>query len=304
MDKPKTTPRDFFIHLGIIITLYISAISLINLFFNAINAVYPDKLEYYVDPYSGSLRWAIASLIIIFPLFLLLSWLSARDIRRDQTRADIAVRKWLTYLTLFLAGIAIVTDLVVLINTFLGGEITTRFVLKVISILVVTGIIFYYYITDLRKGSAAGSYKKTWGIVGAVIVLASVVAGFAVIGSPATARKMKFDDRRVSDIQNIRSNIFNYWQMKGSLPKSLDELSNLNYYSKAPVDPETNAPYEYQPSGPTLFSLCAVFDRSNKSDPYQGRSYPEFQVHGEGRTCFPYSIDPALYPTKPVPRPV
>ncbi len=312
IEKPKTTPKDFFIHLGIIITLYISAISLLNLLFDTINAAFPDRLDYYVDPYSTTLRWALASLIIIFPLFLVLSLLANRDIRANPAKAEVGVRKWLTYLTLFLGGIAIVTDLVVLINTFLGGEITTRFVLKVLAVLVVTGVIFWYYLYDLKKGGQGGSYKKTGAIAAAVLVLVSIVGGFAVIGSPMTAREKRFDATRASDLYSLQSQVTSYWQQKAALPKTLEDLKAFSYVSSL-NDPETGAPYEYKITGGRSFELCAVFDRDNKAEIAASTARNAYYygertfAHGKGRDCLTWTIDPDIYPparpspAKPVP---
>ena len=41
--KPKTTPRDFFLNLGSMLTLYVVTISLLNLLFSIIEKLLPDK---------------------------------------------------------------------------------------------------------------------------------------------------------------------------------------------------------------------------------------------------------------------
>jgi len=296
LEKTKTSPRDFFLYLGVIVTLYISTISLINLIFDTINAAFPDALNYYVDPYSGSLRLSIASLIIIFPLFLFLSWLSNKDIRLSPEKTELGIRKWLTYLTLFLAGIAIVSDLVTLINTFLNGEITTRFVLKVIALLIIAGFVFWYYFSDLRKGSGVMK-KKPYAVIAVFIVLASIVVGFSIIGSPTATRQRRFDDRRLNDVQNIKQQVITYWQQKASLPKTLADISTSLSYDVVPSDPETNAPYEYIIKAPTSFSICAHFDRSNFKEATQNNlGYNQGLVkHFAGRNCFDTTIDPQVY---------
>src|SRR5438132_4874360 len=43
--------------------------------------------------------------------------------------------KWLIYLTLFVAALIIIGDLVSLIYNFLGGDVTIKFVLKALSVL-------------------------------------------------------------------------------------------------------------------------------------------------------------------------
>ena len=63
------------------------------------------------------------------------------------------IRKWLIYLTLFLSALVLIGDLVVLVNGLLQGELTTAFILKVVSVFVVIGGIFLYYLWDVRRHS-------------------------------------------------------------------------------------------------------------------------------------------------------
>src|SRR3989344_9530772 len=119
--RPRTTPKDFFLQLAALVTLYVSASSVITLLFQIINSAFPDALSYnyYGDPYSTGMRLAIASLIIIFPIHILLMWLIGRDLNASPEKRELSIRKWLTFFTLFVAGLAIMLDLVVLVHTFL-----------------------------------------------------------------------------------------------------------------------------------------------------------------------------------------
>ena len=56
----------------------------------------------------------------------------------------------MTYLTLFIAAAVLVGDVTSLVYSLLGGELTTRFVLKVSTIAVIAGAVFGYYLRDLR----------------------------------------------------------------------------------------------------------------------------------------------------------
>src|SRR3989344_6706920 len=128
MDKPKVTPKDFFLWVSAMVFLYVSAFALINLLFEYINYTYPDVLNAYIDPYSGSMRIEIATLIVLFPVFLLLMHFIRRDISRDTTKRELWIRRWALFLTIFIAGLTVIGDLITLINYFLGGEISMRFI--------------------------------------------------------------------------------------------------------------------------------------------------------------------------------
>ncbi|HEY4498667.1 MAG TPA: DUF5671 domain-containing protein [Candidatus Paceibacterota bacterium] len=308
MEGIKVTPKDFFLHLGSAVGLYVSAISLINLLFSIIAYAFPDNLDYYVDPYSSAVRWGIAILIIFFPIFVWITSIVNKGLSINPAQRGIWIRRWLAYLTLFIAGITVAVDLVVLVNTFLGGEITTRFFLKVLTVLVVAGGVFWYYLSDLRRDSGKQAISgKTFAIGATVLILLSLVAGFLVMGSPATARKMKFDERRVSDLQNVQWQLVNYWQLKQSLPTSLEGLTDPIAGFIAPVDPETGTAYEYSKSGTMSFSLCVTFSLPSSDNgrnayiakpagPY-AESNENWQ-HKEGRQCFERTIDPTLYPPR------
>ncbi len=312
--KVKTSPKDFFLHLGIIVTLYISAISLVNLLFSIIDKKFPDALSnagYYYDAYSGSIRWAVSMLIIMFPLYLFLGWLFNRELKVSPEKKLVGVRKWLVFLTLFLAGLTLSIDLVTLIYTFLGGEITTRFVYKVVAVLVVAGLIFAYYIYDLLHDvTQHPKIFKTFASIAGIFVLGSIIAGFMVMGSPMNQRKLQFDQDRINDLQSIQSQVTYYWQQKGMVPKTLAELQDpLSGYS-VPTDPETGAAYTYQFTGALSFKVCAVFDLATQPgeisrpmyDP-SGKSSLDYWKHKKGETCFDRTIDPQLYPRNTQPQP-
>src|SRR3989344_3718481 len=165
--KPPVTAKDFFLWLGAMVTLYVSAVSLTILLHQYINVVFVDPaLEPYGSFYSGPIRAAIASVVVFFPLYLFLTRLIHKDIRKNPDKKTLWVGRWLTYLTLFVAGVAMAIDVVWAIQSFLSGELTARFLLKVLTILVVAGAVFWYYLNELR-----GTWEKkerTSKIIGAV----------------------------------------------------------------------------------------------------------------------------------------
>jgi membrane protein YqaA with SNARE-associated domain len=305
--KPKVSPRDFFLHLGAVVALYWSAVSLLVLLFQSINNLFPDALEYYVDPYSSGIRFAIASLIIIFPVYWVITWMINKDLAENPSKKDLWVRKWLIYVTLFVAGLAIVGDLVTLLNTFLGGEVTARFILKVLAVLLVTGGIFGYYYQELKRDVSVMNGKvKSYMIAICIAVIASIIGGFIIMGSPASQRQMRFDERRTQDLQSIQWQVINYWQQKEKLPASLADLNDPISSFMVPTDPETGASYEYGVKSDKTFELCATFatkstnSRGNVHEPAMPSLVKgsETWQHEAGRTCFERVIDPQLYPPR------
>lgn len=153
--KKRTSPRDFFTHLLAIVTLYASAISFLVVVFQFINIYIPDprNVQYYFSR-SGAydaMRGAISTLVVVFPVFIVTSWFLNKSYIADPLRRNYRVRKWLIYFTLFVTALIIIGDLVSLVNNLLRGELTIRFLLKVVAVFFVAGSIFSYYFWDLRK---------------------------------------------------------------------------------------------------------------------------------------------------------
>jgi hypothetical protein len=151
--RPYLSAREAFIYLVLFGTLYASAFNLGSLLFDFINRAYPDPSQAFEsnDEYvRQSIRWSISWLVVAFPVFLYLSWLTERDIARDPMKRASKVRRWLTYLTLFSAACALLGDFATLLYNLLGGELTHRFLLKVLTVALIAGTAFIYYLRDLR----------------------------------------------------------------------------------------------------------------------------------------------------------
>lgn len=302
----RNLPRDVFLHLLAMVTLYWSAVSFVTLCWQYINHFFPDALNntYYTD-LSGPIRFAVASLIIVFPVFLLISWFLNKVYKKESQVRDSKIRKWLIYLTLFIASLVIIGDLISLINTFLGGEITSRFILKAVAILVVAVVIFWYYLDDVRK-SEPSVLGKYFAILSAIIIIISVVGAFFIIGSPLQARLVQFDQQRVNDLSGIQSQAVNYWQRKGTLPNALTDLNDSISGYTVPMDPETKNPYQYTVKNTATlnFELCATFDVSSNVNGVTPAPTPimypgdvsQNWSHASGYVCFDRTIDHQLYP--------
>lgn len=303
---PKVTPKDFFLWAGAMVALFGSIISFITLLFAYIDEVFPDPLtDYYSDPFSGAIRFSMAALIVLVPVAIALMRLIRNDIARDAMKAELWVRRWALFLTLFIAGGAVVIDLITLINYFLGGELTTRFLLKVAVVLLVAGAAFLHFLADLRGyWSANAGRARLVGYGAGAAVVAAIVSGFFIIGTPTEMRMLRYDSQKVSDLQNIQWQIVNFWQQKEALPETLVELEDPIGGFVLPKDPQGGA-YEYRiVKAPYTFELCAEFNTeseagaSNEITPASVRKGIEDEnwLHKTGRHCFERTIDPERYP--------
>lgn len=151
--RPYLSARDAFLYLVLFTTLYVAAYHLGSLLFDLINRALPDPADpaYMANGLASSMRWSTASVIIALPVFLYVAHRLGKDLARNPAQRLSAVRRWLTYLTLFLAAAVLVADMITLVYNLLGGELTMRFVLKVLVAAVISGTIFGYYLHDLRR---------------------------------------------------------------------------------------------------------------------------------------------------------
>lgn len=311
----KTGPKDFFLYFAQMVALYVSAGSLIALLFGIINYVIVDPAagSFYYSGYSGGIRFAIASLIIVFPLYLFLAQYARKEVIREPAKAHVWVRVWFVYITLFVTGVALIGDLVAVLNSFLAGELSMRFLLKVLAVLVVAGGIFGYYFYDLRRSvQGRQGVRMSFVWVAALAVLAALVGGFMVMGSPFAQRAYRLDQERVDDLSSIQWQVIDYWQNKEMLPTELTMLEDDLRGFQLPLDPVTKEPYRYTVVDTLSFELCATFDRVSRDDtegrgPYPtynefSRAFPEGSSweHGTGEVCFERTIDPDFF--KPVVR--
>ena len=79
-----------------------------------------------------------------------------RQLDTHPEKLESAVRKWLTYIALLIAAGIVVGDLITFLTYFLRGELTARFVAKVLTALVIAGGVFWYYTGSLAKRPLVG----------------------------------------------------------------------------------------------------------------------------------------------------
>ncbi|MEK7135869.1 MAG: DUF5671 domain-containing protein, partial [Patescibacteria group bacterium] len=315
MDKPKTTPKDFFLWAGAMVAFYWSVLAFIFLIVDYIDYTFPNPLSYYpADPYQSGISYEMASIIVLLPLFMFLMRLIRKGIAADPSRKEIWARRWALILTLFVAGVAIAVDLITLLTTFLSGEaLTTAFLLKVLVIFLVAAGVFMHFSADLKGYWNAFPMRKRAVEAGvAILAVVTIGSGFFIVGTPAEARLARFDAQKVSDLQNIQSQVVYYWQAKQKLPAEIADLNNSLAYGPVPADAQGGS-YVYQATGALSFKLCATFNAESRESQ---NAYSETRAmmptpagvkgmtqdmqdnwqHGMGYICFDRTIDPSFYP--------
>ncbi len=290
--------REAFFHLLAFAAFYASVVGVLALFFLYVNYLLPDTAQVAWRNWETlrlqQIRWWMASLIVAFPALLWLSGFLLREMRAQPEKAWSPLRRWLTYLTLFAAAIAVGVDVITLVFQLLEGELSLRFILKVSAVLVVAGSSFTYCLLSLRmpvEEPRAARMHRSFAAGAAAIVVAVLVWGIALAGLPGIERLRKFDQRRVDDLRAVGREIRSLCVeesmgraepvLKRPLPGTLDELVAQAVSERPRVrDPQTGAAYEYEVLGESRYRLCATFSHPRDKD------FDVFWNHPAGRHCF------------------
>lgn len=152
--RAQLSARDAFLYLVAFVALYLSAYHLGNLLFQFVNLVFPEPHELSEYVY-GQIRWSTAALVVAFPVYLLLTRRLVREVSADPTRRTSAVRRWLIHLTLAIAALIVLGDLIALVYSLLSGELTVRFVLKCLIVAAIAGSVFAYYSWTVKTDDEA-----------------------------------------------------------------------------------------------------------------------------------------------------
>jgi hypothetical protein len=305
----------------ILLGIAVSAVGV--LYYKVIDVFFPDSLDsngyssYYYTSISSTIHYAISALVVSFPLYYIAVRMWFKKFKEDEAKIESKITKWLTYLVLLATAVTIVGDLITVIFELLQGEITIRFILKAIVILILAGTVFAFYFLERKKIQNRVDIPKrvfiVFGYVFSVFILLGIVLGFMASGGPNTERARRFDQERSQDLSQISSCIDRYVKGVKRFPSSLVELKTYQGTANCTeiYDPETNVPYEYRitesltsQAYPQAYGsvqlgeieLCANFTLSTLTDkaPYDtdelggGFYYGDnsFDQHGAGRTCF------------------
>lgn len=292
--------KDAFLYLLAFMTLGIWTIQLGALLFTAIDRTFPNPvLDYPNDIGLRSISNQLASIMVGFPLYLLVTWGIVRSADRQPEHLESPVRKWLTYLALVITASTMIGDFVTFLAYFLRGDLDMRFVLKVLTVLVIAGGVFAYYLDSLRRDRLSPARNRAFAIAALTVVGFGMVVGFLQIGSPAVQRSVSQDARRLYDLSSLAQTLHRSWLNRGqrdfTLPGTIQDLQRMVVGGDARiVDPVGGRPYEYAPMRGTAYRLCATFTRPSPAD-----LPPQWQ-HPAGVTCFALDATENIYI---VPRP-
>lgn len=299
-----------FLYLLSLVALIFMSISVGIIVFQIINKEIVDIINQYSGSYSdGAMKFAISAIIVSTPIYYFTSRQIYKSLRNGNLHKDAGVRRWLTYFILLISVVVMIGFLIATINSFLEGDLTTKFVLKTLTALLISGSVFLFYLYDIRREEVEGKKDKVisysaWGSL--LVVLVVFVASWLAVESPQETRNKKIDSEIISDFYQINAAIRDYYTLNEKLPDNLEVLmdSEISYRLSAESfqHPVTSTNYEYSIEADDEYRICADFLTStleDQSNAYYGAEYN----HDQGRQCFSQKVT-ALTDSKAMPSPV
>jgi len=267
----KHNAKYAFYYLLSLVALAFTAISVGMIVFSIINKTIADVLNNTGGNFDSQLKFAISALFIAAPIFYLITNLIRRGFHRGELDKDSGIRRWLTYFIILVSSLIVLGVFISVINIFLGGELTGRFVLKALTVFVISGAVFAFYFYDIKKDEPAKADKVVniffWSSV--ALVAAAFVAAWFFVESPQVARARLLDQALTNNIYSVESAVNTYYDRYKKLPATLDAVHNdQNVYidPAALIDPETKAPIIYNRLSDKDFELCATFRQDSATD--------------------------------------
>ncbi|OHA14570.1 MAG: hypothetical protein A2909_02965 [Candidatus Tagabacteria bacterium RIFCSPLOWO2_01_FULL_39_11] len=268
----KQNAKFAFFYLLSLVALVFTALATGLVIFQIINKKVVDLITLAPGGFSQeSLKFAISAIIIAAPIYFVMMWLINKNILTGKLDKESGIRKWLTYFILLVSAVVMIGWLIGTINSFLNGELTIKFILKALTAIIISALIFSFYLYDIKRAdiSKNNNIIKAYFYGSMAIVLAALVASFFFIDSPRVVRLQKYDQNIINKFSQIDNAINAYYGETGGLPSDLNNLLNggsAYYVIESDItDPDTNKFFEYKVDSQDAYELCSTFKTENKS---------------------------------------
>jgi hypothetical protein len=154
-NSSSPTMWDAFEHILMFISMYVLAITIgltLSLF---VEKWFPGAPELYESGNNSwklsMLRGYIASLIVSYPLFAFFFLRITKRTMDNPFVRTLKARKFLIYLTLVVAFIIVISNIISIIFNFLNGNVTLNFFLNFLIIVSISSLIFFYYLQQVKE---------------------------------------------------------------------------------------------------------------------------------------------------------
>lgn len=301
MENQNNAAKFAFFYMLSLVSLIFMALATGMIIFNIIDKYIVDALnQQYYYGYDSGLKFALSALIIATPVFFITMKEIHKNLFSGDLSKDSGIRRWLTYLILFISSVVMIGWLIGVVNSFFAGELSLKFGLKALTAIGISAAVFSFYYYDIKRESIEGVKDNVISIYlysSLAVVVVAFVVGVIVVESPKETRNRKLDSALLSNFTQIDSALQDYYWTYEKMPATLDELKADSRYlsDRSFEDPETLEEIKYTVLGDAEYELCATFRTSNMEKPGEPTTYYyEFGnwEHEAGYQCLSQKLRP------------
>lgn len=286
-----------FYYLLSLVALIFMALSTGMIIFQTINKYIVDILDQFAGQYlSDVLKFAISAIVISAPIFYVLLWQIHKSLFSGALDKESGIRKWLTYFILLISSIVMIGWLIATINSFLNGDLSTKFILKSITAILISAAIFTFYFYDIKRKDVLGKKDniiRAYFYASLAVVVVVFITSLFIVDSPTETRNRKFDILILDNFNAIDSAINQYYIDKKKLPDTLDDLkADYSFITDETLkNKATGVRFDYKKPEANKYELCATFLTNNvdiKDVSFYG--YKESWPHESGYQCLSQKV--------------
>lgn len=152
-ESATVAARDILIHLLITATLYLSVVGVLVVIWGLADYWFPQfPAGRSAALQEGPMRAGISMAVVAFPVFVYTTIYA----RKRRSAESAGLRQVFAYLNLFVVMVTVLVDLMIVINSYLNGDLTPRFAVRAGGVMLMAGLVYLYYRSD-SSGQLSGT---------------------------------------------------------------------------------------------------------------------------------------------------
>jgi hypothetical protein len=152
---------DAFEHILLFISMYVFAMATAILMHTYVDYYFPENLftpsSYRSSISNGIILSSLSAIIVSFPLFAFLFLRITKRTKQNPSLRNLRSRKALIYLTLIVAFLIMLGYLIATVYGFISGNISFNFLLHFGVTVLISGLIFVYYLNEIKEDRRANA---------------------------------------------------------------------------------------------------------------------------------------------------
>lgn len=268
-----------FLYLSMFFSLGFLIGGMLTSLFQFVNKYVPDVSN--INEFNASvfddagLKIGLSMLLVASIVYFIAAKIVNKKLIKNDIRPNSLVRKFLTYIALFILVAISIGSLVALVFNYLNGELTGNTFGKIAAFFVVNGFFALFYFWEIRRKDLANKKFDILYFIALAMSVIVLVAGVIIADSPKVTREKKIDENRITEMQNINNSIGIFFNNNKRLPKANE------------IEKSAKFPIEYKIESDKVYYLCTEFLHPREKVDIYDKQWN----HPAGSYCFKLNID-------------